>query len=187
MKITLIAAVAKNNVIGLLGATPWHIPSDLKFFRQYTIGKVLIAGRKTAAAMGPLSDRTMIVVSKTANLHHRRGDRLLVQTCTTLNEAFGVAETIGELTHRKDRDAFELIVVGGAEIYRQLMPVAHRLVITHVDLEPEGDAHFPEIDPLAWHEATPTLGVNEEARTSKIPYRVAFYQRTNAVGRLGGE
>ncbi|HEX2154338.1 MAG TPA: dihydrofolate reductase [Acidimicrobiia bacterium] len=131
MAVTVVAAVARNGVIGRDGNLPWHLPEDLRRFKEMTMGGVLVMGRKTYESIGrPLPGRTTVVVT-------RRPDW----------SADGV-EVAASLEEALDRPG-ELFVVGGAEIYRQALELADALEITEVDAEPEGDTYFPEIPP-AW-------------------------------------
>jgi dihydrofolate reductase len=131
MPVTIVAAVACNGVIGLDGDIPWHLPDDLRRFKEMTMGGTLVMGRKTYESIGrPLPGRRTIVISRNPDL---RIDG--VETASSLDEALAMA------------DDSEIFVVGGGEIYRQALDVADALEITEVDLEPEGDTYFPPIGP----------------------------------------
>lgn len=136
-KISLIVAVAKNGIIGTGGTMPWHITEDFAHFKAVTLGHSVIMGRKTYESIGrPLPRRRNVVIS--------RNQTLRIEGCemaTSLEEAIAMCE--GEE---------ELFVIGGGEIYRQAMPMADKLYITHVDVVVEGDTRFPEIDPALWEE-----------------------------------
>lgn len=135
MTIALIAAVARNRVIGIDGKLPWQIPADLKRFKALTIGSTLIMGRKTYGSIGRrLPGRTTIVVTRQP---HWTAEGVLV--VHSLEDA--LAQVVG--------DAW---VAGGGEIYAQAMPYADRLELTEVDQTPEGDARFPEWDRTSWRE-----------------------------------
>jgi dihydrofolate reductase len=139
--ITLIAAIGENHVIGDNGRIPWRLPSDFAFFKAMTLGKPLIMGRKTFESIGkPLRGRTNLVVSRKPGY---QPDGVIV--ISSLDAALLHADTIATAD-----TASEIIVAGGGEIYREAMPRADRLIITHVALAPEGDAHFPPIDPDLW-------------------------------------
>jgi dihydrofolate reductase len=141
--IALIAAVARNGVIGSHNALAWRLSSDLKRFRALTMGKPLIIGRKTWDSIGRLlPGRQIIVITRNAGFSV---DDVL--RAASLDDALSVAREIAASMGAK-----EIIVAGGGEIYRQSIPLAHRLYITEVDLSPQGDAHFPEIDPSQWRE-----------------------------------
>ncbi len=131
--ISLVVAAAENNVIGKNNAMPWHIPEDFKHFKEITLGKPCIMGRKTfesiLASLGkPLPGRVNIVVSR-SNYQHSGA-----LTCKDLNEALQQAAKI---------DCEEICIVGGAQIYELALPYAHKVHLTRVHQSPEGDAFFP--------------------------------------------
>lgn len=164
--VAMIAAVARNGVIGAAGAMPWHLPSDFAFFKRTTMGKPLLMGRKTFESIGrPLPGRTNIVITR------QRGyqpDGVLV--IDDPEAALEHADTIAAA----DR-AGEIMVAGGATIYRALMPRATRLYITHVELAPDGDAYFPPIDPAEWRvEAEPDVPGSDR---DSAAFRVIIYTR----------
>ena len=140
MSITLIAAISKNNVIGTEGRLPWHIPEDMKHFKTLTMGKVVLMGRKTWESIPekfrPLPGRTNVVITRQPDYPIQAG----VEVFHALDEALAA--------HGKD----DVMVIGGADVYRQTLPHADRLEITHVDRVIEGDATFPAIDPSVWKE-----------------------------------
>ena len=142
-EIVIIAAVAENNVIGNLGGMPWRLRGDLRNFRRITMGKPVIMGRKTFESLGkPLDGRTNIVVSRNIDLEHEN-----VLVAYSLVEATRLARIDARRTGAK-----EICVIGGGEIYREMMPHASRLFITRVHADPEGDTQFPEIDDDRWKE-----------------------------------
>lgn len=127
----IVAAVARNGVIGRGGALPWRLRSDLRHFRRLTTGHAVLMGRKTWESLGrPLPDRRNIVVSRDPSF-----------------TAPG-AEVYPSLDAARAALADEpvVFVIGGAQLYRQTLPFADRLVLTEVDAEPPGDAFFPEWD-----------------------------------------
>ena len=135
-RLALIAAVARNGVIGVGGDIPWRISSDMKRFKKITLGKPVIMGRKTAQSIGsPLVDRTNIVLS--------RQDLAMpgFVKVTSVQEAMQVAADALEAL-----GGDEIIVAGGGEIYSATIEAADRLYITHVDAVIAGDAYFPPID-----------------------------------------
>ena len=170
--VALIAAVAENGVIGADGAIPWRLPTDFAFFKRMTLGKPLIMGRKTFESIGrPLPGRTNIVVSR------QRGyqpDGVIV--IDTLDAALDHAQTIA-VADRVD----EVMIGGGAQIYREAMGLADRLYITRVALAPDGDTRFPLIDEKVWEvEAEP-----EVLRTERdsVDFRVVIYRRRDRSAR----
>jgi dihydrofolate reductase len=143
MQIVFVAAIAENYVIGAAGKLPWRLPSDLKHFRQLTLNRPVIMGRKTFASIGkPLEQRTNIVVTR--NLSRVSGG---VTLATSIDAAVAVARADAE-----KRKVDEIMVIGGGNIFTALMPRAGRLEITHVHARPEGDSFFPEIDPHVWQQ-----------------------------------
>ncbi len=164
--VALIAAVAENGVIGAGNSIPWRLPSDFAFFKRMTVGKPLIMGRKTFESIGrPLPDRVNIVVSRQQGY---QPDGVLV--ISSLEAALQHAQAIAA-----EDGAGEVMVAGGEEIYRAAMPLADRLYISHVAIEPEGDAFFPEVDPAEWK-------VVDEPQVlpgphDSVPFRVKVYER----------
>ena len=137
MAVILVAAVARNGVIGVDGGLPWHVPGDLPRFKAMTLGHVLVMGRKTYESIGrPLPDRTTIVVTRQPDWHD--GEDVLV------------AHSVGEALTRAGELDEKVFVVGGAQIYAEALPLADRLELTHVDLEPDGDTFFPPVDWSGW-------------------------------------
>lgn len=134
--VALIWAMTRNGVIGAAQGLPWRLPDDMRFFMMTTAAKPVVMGRKTFESMkAPLPRRTNIVVTRDS-AYDRKGIRL----APSLPAALAVARDVCSETGRD-----ELIVAGGAEIYRQALPYAHRLYVTHIDAELEGDTVFPEV------------------------------------------
>ena len=147
--IALIAAVARNGVIGAGGALPWRLSSDLKHFKAATMGKALVMGRKTFQSIGaPLPGRTTIIVTRDPRFAPK-GATVAADLDAALRLAEAAARAAG---------SDEIIVAGGGEIYAQAIGRAARLHITEVDLAPPGDAHFPPIDPTLWREVSRAKG-----------------------------
>ncbi|MCB1517430.1 MAG: dihydrofolate reductase [Hyphomicrobiaceae bacterium] len=166
VRITLIAAVAENGVIGRDGDIPWRIPSDFRHFKRTTMGKPMVMGRKQFESVGrPLPGRANIVVT-------RQTDYAVdgVETFPSLDAALARAR---EFAAQDGAD--ELIVIGGGDIYRQAMPLADRLIISHVGLAAEGEILFPTIDPDVW-EKTGEMPVEPDER-DESDYFVAIYER----------
>lgn len=134
-KISIIVAIAKNNVIGKDNQLIWHLPADLKHFKNLTTGHHIIMGRKTFESIGkPLPNRTSIIITRQKDYAFEG-----CITAGSLEEA---------LTKVKYDD--EIFIIGGGEIYAQAMPVADKLYITKIEQEFEGDIVFPEISPEIW-------------------------------------
>jgi len=137
MKISLIAAMASNRVIGVDGRMPWHLPADLKLFRRITWGAPVIMGRKTFEAIGaPLPGRRNIIVSR--NPLYQVAN---CQLATDLNSAF--ADCL---------QAAEVFVIGGAELYENSLPLANYIYLTEIHKEFCGDTFFPELPQNQWRE-----------------------------------
>ncbi len=133
----IVAASLKTHAIGFQGNMPWHIPKDLKRFKQLTLGKPVIMGRKTFESIGkPLPNRTNIIVSKTLTL--RDG----ITICSSLDEAINNCHGIPEI-----------MIIGGEQIYRQALPLCNKMYLTHVFMEPtSADTWFPEFNQSEWDE-----------------------------------
>lgn len=135
--LSLIAAMAKNRVIGRNNALPWHLPEDLKYFKATTLGKPILMGRKTFDSIGkPLPGRTSVVLTR--NLEWSFDGCLVVSS---------VDDALAQLADRE-----EVLVIGGAELYQQTLPRADRLYLTEIDADFEGDAWFPVFDLSQWQQ-----------------------------------
>ncbi len=160
MKLALIVAQGRNRVIGSDNKLPWYLPEDLRYFKQVTLGKPIIMGRKTFESIGkPLPGRTNIVITRDSEWQVEN-----VRVVRSLAEAIEVAEAQAFID-----GAQEAVVIGGAQIYAQSLPIVDRLYLTQVDAEPEGDAYFPEIDYSEWNE----LG-RESFPAGDMPNRYAY-------------
>ncbi len=138
MNIALIVAVAENGVIGQDNGLPWRLPGDLKRFKALTMGKPIIMGRKTYESIGkPLPGRTNIVITRQTDLQ--------LAGCL-------VAGSLPEACNSVAAD--ELMVIGGADIYRQALPLARRIYLTQVHASVSGDAWFPELEQDQWREVS---------------------------------
>lgn len=156
MRISIIAAMAQNRVIGCRNTLPWHLPEDLKHFRYLTMGHHILMGRKTFESIGkPLPGRTSIVISRNPDFG-----------AAGVAKAGSIADALS-LCGEDD----EIFIVGGGEIYRQALSVAHRIYLTEIMQDFEGDAHFPEIDPSIWQE------VSREVHESDMAYHFVIYER----------
>ncbi|MFW1678100.1 dihydrofolate reductase [Pontibacter sp. JAM-7] len=161
MKLAIIVAQAKNRVIGVNNTLPWHLPEDLRYFKQVTMAKPIIMGRKTYESIGrPLPGRENIVISRQADYAP-----VGVRVVPSIEEACALAEDIC-LINGQD----EVMVIGGAQIYGQALPQADRLYITQVDADIEGDAWFPEVDYSLWQE----VAREDFAPSGDNPYAYSF-------------
>lgn len=142
MHVAIYVAVAENGVIGRDNGLPWRLSGDLKRFKAGTMGKPIVMGRKTFESIGkPLPGRLNIVVTRDPT-YRVEG----VEVAGSLDDALALASVRARCMAGAD----EICVVGGAEIYRQALPIADRLYVTHVLADIEGDARFPPIDPATW-------------------------------------
>jgi dihydrofolate reductase len=160
-RLSILAAIARNGVIGRGNALPWRLPEDLKRFKALTLGHAVIMGRKTfesilAANGGPLPGRENIVVTRSRD-YAAAGCRVV----HSLESA--IAETRGA----------EAFIIGGAEIYALALPVAQRLYLTEIDADFEGDAVFPPYDRSEWREVTR----EPRAGPGSLRYDFALYER----------
>ena len=142
MKISLIAALAKNRVIGLNNKMPWHLPADLKNFKKITMNKPIIMGRKTFQSIGKaLPGRVNIIIT--------RDQAFVADHCEiahSLDEALDIAKN--KLAHEND----EIMIIGGGNLYEQTLAMASRCYLSYIDLDTEGEAFFPEWNPAEWEE-----------------------------------
>ena len=139
MMISMVAAMANNRVIGKDNQMPWHLPADLKHFKQVTLGKPVVMGRKTFESIGRLlPGRRNIIISRSTP-----ADAKGAEWVTSLEQAFALLQ-----------QQPEIMVIGGAEIYRQCLPLAKRLYLTKIDLDTDGDAYFPDymVEGVKWRQ-----------------------------------
>jgi dihydrofolate reductase len=137
MKISIIVAMASNGVIGRDNQLPWHLPADLKHFKQTTMGKPILMGRKTWESIGrPLPGRTNIVIT--------RDSTYLAAGCEVVNSIEAAITAAGEQD--------EVMVIGGAELYRQVLPDTDTIYLTRIHEAFEGDTCFPEMHNTEWHQ-----------------------------------
>jgi dihydrofolate reductase len=158
MKIALIVAMAQNGVIGRDNKMPWHLSEDLKYFKKVTMGKPVIMGRNTFESIGkPLPGRDNIIISRNPD-YEADG----ISVVGSVEDALDLAS---QLT---DHDAgTEIMIVGGAQIYAQTLPLAQRLYLTEVHADVHGDARFPAFNRDEWRlvarEDHPAAGANPYA------------------------
>ena len=153
--ISIIVAMDRNRLIGSNNGLPWRLPADLKHFKATTLGKPIIMGRKTYESIGrPLPERQNIVVSRTAGF--------VAPGCTTVTSADAALEAAGS--------AAEIIVIGGAQLYAQLLPRVRRIYLTQIDAAFDGDAWFPKLDEVQWHETAR----EDHAPDDRNPYAYSF-------------
>lgn len=135
MRLSAIVAMSENHVIGNENRLPWHLPADLQHFKQVTLGKPIIMGRKTFQSIGrPLPGRQNIVVSRDAHF--------LAEGCNVV----GSIEAALQLVTEQE----EVFVIGGVHLYEQMLPLVRRLYLTVIHKDIQGDAYFPEINFDDW-------------------------------------
>ncbi|MEQ1717985.1 MAG: dihydrofolate reductase [Hyphomicrobium sp.] len=170
MNLSLIVAVAENGVIGKDGGLPWRLSSDLKTFRRLTMGKPIVMGRRTVQSIGkPLDGRDNIVVTRDPFFEVAG-----VSNADSIADALTLARVLA-----RTRGADEIMVIGGAAIYAAVLPQANRIYLTRVHAKPEGDRHFPELDPAEWHEVS-REGLPQGER-DEFPATLVVLERTTGA------
>lgn len=164
--VALVVAMAENRVIGRAGSLPWHLPSEMKFFRNVTMGKPVIMGRKTFISLPhPLKGRDNIIVTRDKNF--AASGAIVVNS---LGEAMDVAR---ECAIRRGTD--EIMIIGGAQIYREALAEAGRIYLTTVHASPEGDTTFPEIDLSTWSRRN--VERYEPTAKDDFPFTISIFER----------
>ena len=159
-RVSLIAALAQNRVIGIENRLPWKLPEDLAHFKALTLGHPILMGRKTFESLGrPLPGRRNIVITRNAG-YQPSGCEIV----TSIPEAIALC---GE--------AEEIFFIGGAELYKQVLPLVDRLYLTEVQIEAQGDAWFPEFDHNAFSEISRASHVGEKGYALRFDFVV--YER----------
>ncbi|MEN7526279.1 dihydrofolate reductase [Cupriavidus sp. DL-D2] len=157
--LTLIVARARNGVIGRDNTLPWRLPEDLQHFKRTTLGAPIIMGRKTWDSIGrPLPGRRNIVVSRNRDLKLEG------------------AEVVGSLedAQRLCVGVEQVFLIGGAQLYAEALPSADRLIVTEIDADVEGDAHFPAVDRSTWLE---TARETHHSEANGFEYAFVVYER----------
>jgi len=159
MKISMIAAMGNNRVIGLNNTMPWHLPADLKWFKNTTFGCPIIMGRKTYDSIGfPLPGRLNIILS--------RNKELKIKGCNVVNSL----EEALQLAKQEDNPSQEIFITGGAHLYNKFLNDADRLYLTLIEEDFEGDTFFPDYTQLNWHEVDKITHPADD----KNPYSYTF-------------
>jgi dihydrofolate reductase len=140
LKIILIAAIAKNNVIGRInGEMPWHIKEEFKHFKDTTMGSAIIMGRKTFETLRkPLKGRENIIITKSENFSAAFDN---VKIFHSLDES---------IDYCGNKEYEKIFIIGGGEVYKQAIPKADELILSHLKFDAEGEIEFPEIDSQEW-------------------------------------
>lgn len=168
-QLCLVVAVADNGVIGHRNRLPWHLPADLAHFKRITLGKPILMGRRTWESLpGLLPQRHHIVLTRDPD-YRAEGCTLVA----SLEEAIAAAG-----------DAPELMVVGGAALFAQTLPLANRLYLTQVHAQAEGDIRFPTWDPADWQEISRVERAADER--NPLPMTFLVLQRVHALDRPQG-
>ena len=168
-KISIIVAIAgEKRVIGKKGGMPWHIPEELKRFREIPMGHPIIMGRKTHESIGRvLPERTNIVITR--NLSYKPEGVIVAHS---LDEALKVANRLPSSHPERSEGSNEIFVIGGGEIYKQALPIADKLYLTVIDTEIEGDTFFPdysEFKTIVWQ--------SDEQESDGFKYRFLELER----------
>lgn len=158
--ISFIVAMDRNRLIGSNNGLPWRLPADLKHFKAVTLGKPVIMGRNTYESIGrPLPERHNIVVSRNAAFS--------APGCTTVNSVPAALREAGA--------AQEIMVIGGAQLFAELLPQAQRIYLTQIDAQFPGDVWFPELDAGVWQEVARTDHAPDER--NPYPYHFLILER----------
>jgi len=157
MLVSLIAALTDDYVIGIENRLPWKLPADMRWFRSHTLGKTVIMGRKTFESLGcrPLRERRNVVVTSDPDF--------TAEGAEVVHDIDAALAAVGS-------DEDELMVIGGASFYEQMLPRAGRLYLTYVHADIAGDAWFPRFDPARWEE----VRREDHAADDKNPYPYSF-------------
>jgi dihydrofolate reductase len=162
--ISMIAAVAENRVIGNKNTIPWHLPADFKYFKETTLGKTVVMGLNTFNSIGgkPLPGRKHIILSNDLSY-------MPPADCA-------VARSIDEVVAMV-KDMPEVMICGGASVYKQFLPLSQKLYLTYVKASPEGDTYFPEVNPAEWKEISREDHKADEKNS--FDYSFAILERKN--------
>ena len=162
--LSIVVAKAKNNIIGKDNKIIWHLPADLKHFKEITTGHTIIMGRKTFESLGkPLPNRKHIIFSQNPDL------KLNYENVEVVHSLLQIQDLI-----EGEEEAF---VIGGAMIYNFLMPYVKKMYVTEIEKEFEGDAFFPKIDEKIWKETSREKGIQDDK--NKLEYYFITYERKN--------
>lgn len=164
LRLAILAAVSANRVIGLNNALPWHLPADLKHFKQLTIGQIVVMGRRTFDSIGkPLPDRTNVVLTRQ---RHFNWPGILT------------AGSIQEVLDHFSSDDRQIFIIGGAEIYQQTLPFCQRLYLTEIQQDFAGDTFFPEYDRNDWREISREM---HQTADSSMKYHFVVLDRKQPI------
>ncbi|MFQ1006910.1 dihydrofolate reductase [Gilliamella apicola] len=165
MILSVIVAMAHNRVIGLNNQMPWHLPADLAWFKKNTLNKPVIMGRKTFESIGrPLPNRHNIVISRQIEPSDNKISN--VSWVKSIDEAISLAQA---------QQPDEVFIIGGGNIYQQVLPLIDRLYLTHIDAELQGDTYFPDYLPEQWQVIYQQDHQTDEKNS--YPYQFEILQR----------
>lgn len=160
--ISIIVAIAKNGVIGNNNTLPWHLPADLKYFRNTTMGHTIVMGRRNFEDIGrALPGRKNVVLTRSNTFSAENSE---------------IAHSVDEVMEMVDKND-ETFIIGGAEVYQLFLPFADKLYITHVDIDVEGNITFPEYENGEWELESEESVLATEDNT--LPFRFCVYRRRN--------
>ena len=160
MILSAIAAMSENRVIGKDGGLPWRIPEDFKFFKDTTMGHIMLMGRKTFASMGVLPGRLSVIISRQKDFQPEGA-----HVFSSIEEALTFCRT------KTAEYGDEVFIVGGGDIYRQMMPITDRIYLTEIHQPFQGDAHFPEFSASEFKET------ERRHRDQPVPFDFVIYER----------
>ncbi|WP_205342038.1 type 3 dihydrofolate reductase [Denitrificimonas caeni] len=166
LPVSLIVAATRNQVIGRDNQMPWHLPADLRYFKQQTLGKPIIMGRKTWESLGrPLPGRLNIVISRQADVELTGADVFAdLEAAIQRGQEWAAEQGVDEV-----------MVIGGGQLYQQALKLAQRVYLTRIDLELEGDTFFPVLDAQQWRQ---TDAQAHPAQDQQPGYTFEVWQRT---------
>ncbi len=166
--LSMIVARSRNNIIGVDGDLPWRLSSDLKFFKRTTLGKPVLMGRVTWESLPfPLPGRPNLILTRDRE-YAAKGGEVFHSVRDLVGRGFELAGELG---------VDEFMVIGGAQLYARLLPVANKLYVTNVEVELDGDAVFPNINPQLWRAVDhhPT----QKGDGDDHPFSISVYERIN--------
>lgn len=169
--LSMIVATADNNIIGKDNDMPWHLPADLAYFKEVTLGKPIIMGRKTYESIGrPLPGRRNIVITRDENYVPKVNGANGIDIVTSVEQALALVDG------SDGSDAVEeIMVIGGGAIYRHCLPNADRLYVTHIKAAIDGDTQFPAYDDGCWKKTASELRASDDKNAYDLDFCV--YQR----------
>jgi len=178
MTISLISAMAHDRVIGIKNRLPWKLPADMKWFREQTMGKPIVMGRKTFESFGakPLPGRTNIIITR--DIAYKADNCLVVHS---IDDALKVATPVdnsaasSDVNLSTDSKTNEIMIIGGASFYQQMLPLTHRMYLTEIHETFQGDSWFPEYNQADWHEIKRIDCTADEK--NRYDYSFVIYER----------